>query len=469
MTQRNPGLVVAAALLSGFLLGTLATAYLMLNWVPKAWQYRDSIPSLLAYGNPAGTTDAQRAATYRDFYVAAIAARYERALTGPERQSEQFRAAALKDARTQLGVTTGDATSAEAADMVKNTFELAKRENDDEAAKRLNRDGGWFSNADETGLSKLATELNNRRTDNVPNESAPRETQMFGKDTWLGWFSRFILPFILFALLLVGFGLLFQWLISQLMGTPTLPAERAPILDEADDFVDDHAAPYASGEGEPETTLAPEAERPPGSRFQSTPVQPAPTRRLEPAGPDVEASYPIGGAAAATRTQYNELGATQDDANQTNLNAPVSSALSAPHSLGTVDYIHGEDNFDEDFDITGPKGLLVGTCGASIAERIGMTQPSSVNALLISVFDKAAFKTTSKVLVVPGVLNNPLLKRKLSEKGELITALPGEEITIDTQTLRVLCKVNTLDINDETSERGHFKRAELSFVSQQRQ
>ena len=463
MLHRNRGMAVFIAMLAGFLIGIFSTLYMISNWVPGELLYREATPLTLARRGVTGD--------YRDFYLTYVANRY--AALAPVNPRE-----ALNMARNMLGVTTGDASAAQAAEMAASTLQVATTENDREVAAA--KDAGWFSRADESNLAKLAQQLTLTKNEAINVVNAPGD----------GWLSAKSLARILsllpILLALIAAGLLIMWL-TQAAAPDLNGLGSIPPADPQDPTGFDGAVtqPYQS--------------QPPAqpADVQSTPSAPsntapaatygAPTKPLTFTDPPVTVNAPAGPKAAygngftsvsapISRPSYADMTATSDESAsvtgqsiEPSLPAAGGIFVSAPQTFPAIEYVHGDENFDQDFDITGPKGLLIGTCGANIGERVGLTQPGGANALMISVFDKAAFKTSSKVLILPELRNDAVLVRKLREKGELVDAHEGGDIVIDTQTLKVTCKVTNLEIADEGDPaRSYFRNVRLTFTSQQR-
>ncbi|MCS6772714.1 MAG: hypothetical protein NZ693_01205 [Thermoflexales bacterium] len=142
---------------------------------------------------------------------------------------------------------------------------------------------------------------------------------------------------------------------------------------------------------------------------------------------------------------------------------PAPAPADAPIQRFTVEYAHGDENFDIARDISSSTGEMLGECAVVIADRFGFERPERVIALAISVFDKNDFQTFTKVLVTPFAYTNPAISKKLSERGALVLARP-EKFEVTTTTLRVEIEVSELRfgrIDDQPA--GYFEHARLEF------
>ena len=461
MFQRNRGLAIFVAMLAGFLIGIFSTLYMISNWVPGELIYREATPLSLARRGVTGD--------YRDFYMTYVANRY--AALAPSNQRE-----ALNMARNMLGVNTGDASTAQAAEMAATTLQVASSENDKEALPV--KDAGWFSRADETNLGKLAQELTLTKNENVTIINAPGEGLLSAKGL-----AR-VLSLLPILLALIAAGLFLMWLTqttapgATILGSALAPDANDPSLEPGVGTPQYQPNPPAgaAGLGLPRSQATASSTTYPAQkpvRFDDLPL----TVSAPIVAPGLNNVDGLSQPATIHRSNFADLTATNDDSAATQpfvqdgfpATTPTQLFTSVPQSFPAIEYTHADEHFDQDYDITGSKGLLIGTCGANVAERAGMVQPTGANALMISVFDKAAFKTTSKVLILPELRSDQVLSRKLKEKGELVDAHDGEDVIIDTQTLRVSCKVSNLDVaNDGEHGRGYFRNVRLTFTAQQR-
>ena len=143
----------------------------------------------------------------------------------------------------------------------------------------------------------------------------------------------------------------------------------------------------------------------------------------------------------------------------------VSSPVPGESLIGTflTIYEHGNEQFDEGFQISAATGELIGECGASVADRVSLTTPSRVTALTVWVFDKNDFQSTNKVLLTPFAYRNNVMRSKLAARGDLVQARPGI-FEVNTSTLRVEVEVRNLQMLPLDSDPdGDFQRRELEF------
>lgn len=315
---------------------------------------------------------------------------------------------AIRVAYDTLGVTVGDATFEQAIGMVTSAEVAARLENNQ------NGDAGRFSKNDELNLKSLRDALNA-----VPPESRPKPDVTLNAPAIARNNSR-----------LVGFLLLLLW--AALLGMLV--------------YVVDH---WVGTRMNPVTTL--------NQTFRVTPnparepPAPAPSNVTVNVGPTSPGSYGTGVAPVRGGV--------------VSVPADVPLATFAP----TV-YRHGDDHFDEDFAINGPMGELVGECGASIADRVGVDTPSRVSAIALWVFDKNDFQSTTKILMTDFAFNDPVIRTKLKARGDGVQAIEGGVVEILTSTLRVLIQVSDLALNaDNNPPHGYFQNVTLTFNVYNRQ
>ncbi len=340
---------------------------------------------------------------YRDVYVARVAARYALAL-----QAEQPEAALLQ-AQQALGVTTGDATPLEALAMARSAEQAARNENAREGA---DPNQGWFTLADQNNLALLAERLEQVKDQKpVIAQSvieARRNAALFGGVLLLLWIA-----------LLTGLLLL---VVNWLKPAPTAAAAApvgAPRVDREAEVRPATVVNVNVGDGQAAVAAPAAAPTEPG--VIPTLYSPSPVRVGSP--------------------------------------LPGESLINTFHAV----YEHGNENFDEGFQISATSGELIGECGASVADRVSLTSPSRVTALAIWTFDKNDFHSTTKVMLTPYAYRNNVMRSKLAARGELVQAGPGI-FEIATSTLRVEVEVRNLQLLPlDGDPDGYFQRAELEF------
>ena len=460
----------------------VAGAYIVYAWVPPNLLFTNMAPIHLAYN---GTLP-----QYRDVYVTHVAARYQALVTNQRTQPN-----AIKVAQDLLGVTTGDVKPDEAIKLVRETLNVIKLENDKDG------DGGWFTRADENSLQNLLNEIQK------PSAIGSTTGSVSARENNLTW-NRIIGLALLGALgiaIVLAMYLLYSYLNSKT--TPPLPSHVAqgsnaaveddlpPDAEYDQPFEEDEAIerPQAGvfSKNNPaniETTQYTHPSKSSGARLPDgyssmddeldnihgnlaptgefispllSPAQPAPAGR-QAAG---QASEPLPRAATqATNSHVTSSGATA-------LGAPKSTRKNETfyQTFPAIDYKHGDENLDEYHNIMGAKDLILGTCGVSVIERLGAAKPAEVIALALAVFDKTSMKTTYKVLMTPMAHGDMVLRRKLSDIGQLIPVQEGETIEITTNSLIVHVKPSNLILEKSSSSAfQYFKQVALTFDAQQR-
>ncbi len=106
-------------------------------------------------------------------------------------------------------------------------------------------------------------------------------------------------------------------------------------------------------------------------------------------------------------------------------------------------YEIGDDLFNPSFNIDSPSGKYLGECGVGIAETLGPGEPNKVTAFDVWLFDNTSERreTVTVVLMSAHAYLNEALRQKLEPKGELVLAEPGKQITLDSETLRLVTRV----------------------------
>jgi hypothetical protein len=118
------------------------------------------------------------------------------------------------------------------------------------------------------------------------------------------------------------------------------------------------------------------------------------------------------------------------------LGPPVAQFMSA--------YIMGDDYFDDSFSIEDAGGGFLGETGAGISETIGVGAPKKVTAVEVWLFDKNDIRTITKVVMSEHAYNDEALRAKLASKGDAVLAMPGQQIELETQTLRVIATIRDM-------------------------
>ncbi|MEO6061410.1 MAG: hypothetical protein ABIQ99_05675 [Thermoflexales bacterium] len=458
MPKSTSGPVLLASILSGLLIGFFAGAYIVYAWAPPELVLQDAPPRSLAFDgvNP----------QYRDLYVVSIANRYA---TARDRQR------ALREAADFLGVTSGDTTVAGAVDMLTSARRIVADENKKGANSR-------FVAQDEIQLGALASDIERNVKD------APQANALFGRPSEA---NRLIPRIVGFIILLVLSALAF--LIIKLLGNRAdrKAAELDALLDgppgnpsvTVNQFTQ---APLESTHGtlivdddfEPLAEPAAWNARPAPSAASSTVTivnPPAPSAAAIPmavgaaaAGSVVAASSAFTGSAgnpAGTATLASAAMPTQIYAQPPMAGSPAARPLMTFPATTYTYKAPESDNYEEDYQIPGTLGELLGECGASVAERVGDEMPRRVPALGVWAFDKQVFSTTTKVLVTEGAAADPAWRARLAAKGEPVIAREGGVVEIATSALRVDAKVSGLTLDPSGQ---YFETVTLTFSVQKR-
>lgn len=341
---------------------------------------------------------------YRDLYVARAANRFVAA-----GQSD----IALQDAQAALGVTSGDATPVEALNMARGAEEAARQEN---ASEPNDPNTGRFTLLDQSNLQALADRLDQVKDQPpaIPQSvlDARRNAALYGLLLLLLWIA------------LLG-GLLL--LIANWLGLNRAPA-YAPATTQSIDIV--QTVPAAASA----VDLAGYAPPPPiEPAIAGAPTQPGTSDIvLQPPATTPRAASPIDGE--------NLI------------------------STYATTYVHGDERYDDGFPINGTNGEMIGECGASVAEKIGLDSPAPVVALAVWVFDKSDFHSKTKMLLTPYAFRTELIRNKASERGELVQAHPGGLFEVLTTQLRVEVAIRDLQFRPVAGDaEGCFGRLELEF------
>ncbi len=458
MPKSTSGPVLLASILSGLLIGFFAGAYVVYAWAPPELVLQDAPPRSLAYDgvNP----------QYRDLYAVSIANRYAVA---------RDRQRALREAADFLGVTSGDTTVAGAVDMLNSARRIVADENKKGANSR-------FVPQDEVQLAALASDIERNVKD------APQANALFGRPSEA---NRLVPRIVGFIILLVLAALAF--LIIKLLGNRAdrKAAEMDALLDGPPGNPSVTVNQYSQAPLETahdtlvvEDDLEPLEEpaawnaRPPSSASSSTvtivnpPPQGAAGMPLPvgaaAAGSVVAASSAFTGAGAhpaSTATLASVPTPTQVFAQPPMAGSPAARPLMTFPATTYTFTAPESDNYEEDYQIAGTLGELLGECGASVAERVGEELPRRVPALGVWAFDKQVFSTTTKVLVTEGAAADPAWRARLAAKGEPVIAREGGVVEIATSALRVDAKISGLTLDPSGQ---YFEKVTLTFSVQKR-
>ncbi len=112
-----------------------------------------------------------------------------------------------------------------------------------------------------------------------------------------------------------------------------------------------------------------------------------------------------------------------------------------PLAQFTTTYKLGDDHYDPSFSIELENGEFMGECGVGISETIGVGTPNKVTAFEVWLFDKNDIRTVTKVLMSDYAFHDEALRTKLAPKGEPTLAEVGQDVILETKTLRVRGRV----------------------------
>lgn len=118
------------------------------------------------------------------------------------------------------------------------------------------------------------------------------------------------------------------------------------------------------------------------------------------------------------------------------------------HTLST--YTKGR-NYDDSFAIElGPEhgSEFLGECGVSVATQIG----NELQSVELWCFDMTSQETLAKVFAAPAAVNDPALQATVANRvknpaTDIVSAEPGAELLLDTHTMRIQAKINTIIYN----------------------
>jgi hypothetical protein len=341
---------------------------------------------------------------YRDFYIVRAASKYQHDL-------QSGIADPLRGAYDVLGITTGDTSIDEAIAMVRWTKDVANLEN------KGNGNLGQFTSDEEFSIGTLLSELERAKKEGTYPKP---DTSVYGP-TVARTNNRIVGGLIL--LLLIGAAGLLVWLVDR------SPATLTPV-----------------------------------SVLTNTPPS-----RVEPTFINVVSAAPasvdMGMTPMPTSASSADAGVVLQPPN---IIAPAASGeVRLPPFAPTV-YQHGDDTYDQGFNIIGPMGELLAECGVSIADRLGQENPAKVDALSLWVFDKADFNSTTKLIVTDFALNDAGIRAKLKGKGDITTANEGALVEIVTTSVRVEIRVTDVLLNQDAPANSYFQTAKFTFTAFQR-
>jgi hypothetical protein len=122
------------------------------------------------------------------------------------------------------------------------------------------------------------------------------------------------------------------------------------------------------------------------------------------------------------------------DFTKTTLGTPIMQRMSS--------FTLGFGQYDESFEIEDKNERFLGQCGIVISETIGVGSPEKPTAFEVWLFDQADFvRTVTKVYCSDFAYNDPALRSKLEEKGDLVLAAPNATLICETKGLRLQVRI----------------------------
>jgi hypothetical protein len=404
----NRLLFIILTFIAGAAFGLALGAFLAYVVLPANIVLRDAPPTFLRAGANGATVE------YRDLYVARVAQRYFQGVQGGTADP------AFVEAQESLGVASGDATPAEALSMVGAAQLAAEQEN---LRDGPNPDAGRFTLADQNNMKLLAERLTQIQGQPVvlpADLTAARRSALL-----LGMAGLFLLGAFLVGALVV---------LNSLLGRRSAAAVQKTTT---------YKSPVAMDDGASVTYVRPATVDELPEVLIDVKTNPPPTE------PGI-AVAPSGVAAMASAVSMQQRAA---------------SPVAGESLIGTfsTSYTHGEEQYDEGFQISSSTGDLIGECGASIADRYGLDQPSRVIALGMWVFDKNDFQSTKSVLMTPFAFRDSQIQAKLVSRGDPVQARLGM-FEVLTSSLRVEVEVRNLLMQPIGNDPdGYFDRVDLEF------
>lgn len=122
----------------------------------------------------------------------------------------------------------------------------------------------------------------------------------------------------------------------------------------------------------------------------------------------------------------------------------VSAGAEPPLAQFMASYKIGDDLFDDSFSIDSPTGEFLGECGVGISETIGVGDPKRVTAFEVWLFDKTDIQTVTKVLMSAHAYEDDSIRQRLAAKGEPILVQPGIETVLETESLTMVARVESV-------------------------
>ena len=142
------------------------------------------------------------------------------------------------------------------------------------------------------------------------------------------------------------------------------------------------------------------------------------------------------------------------------------SAETEPLGQFISEYVKGQMDFDTSFGIESPEGEFLGECGMGITDVVGEKDSEKVRAFEIWLFDKGDIRTVSKVLISEYAYRDQAVRAKLSAKGELVVARPGESVELETVSLKMVAQIVAAEYgeSDDLPPGSFFSRLKVKLM-----
>jgi hypothetical protein len=146
---------------------------------------------------------------------------------------------------------------------------------------------------------------------------------------------------------------------------------------------------------------------------------------------------------------------------------PAGVAQSGEPPLGhfVTTYKLGDDGYDTSFSIELPTGEFLGECGVGISDLVG-DGPQKVTAFEVWLFDKNDIKTVTKVIMSDYAYNNDGIRKKLQARGDAVLATKGQDIVLETESLRVRAAVSDMAYGSGGTPQSFFSKLTIELAPQ---
>ena len=117
-----------------------------------------------------------------------------------------------------------------------------------------------------------------------------------------------------------------------------------------------------------------------------------------------------------------------------------------------TEYVYGNDLQDDTFSIDAASGEFLGECGVGILDTVGNTEPKSITAFEVWLFDKNDVQTVTKVLMTDYAMQDINIRQRLEVKGEPVGIQQGMKILLETATLQLEGRVLAVEYGPGTAQ-----------------